>query len=145
MNRRTMASLFMAMLLALTPAGIAQASNEPIVISFEKDCPGFTCTETASSPVDVETVITSGWLSGDVFHYTATETLSSGDGSVTVDLVGVLMLARDPDLTVLNGTVTSGSWNGIDLAGARVHASAVRVTGSIFAGWVQIMPALPRT
>lgn len=141
MNRRTLASLLMAMPLALAPAGTAHASNEPLVISFEKDCPEFTCSETASSPVDVETVITSGWLSGYVFHYTATETLSSADGSVTIDLVGVLMLAQDPDLTVLNGTVASGSWNGVDLAGAQVHALAVRVSGSTFAGWVQIMPA----
>lgn len=141
MNRRTLAPLLVVMLLALAPAGTAQASNEPLVISFEKDCPGFTCSETASSPVDVETVITSGWLSGAVFHYTATETLSSADGSVTVDLAGVLMLAQDPDLTILNGTVTGGSWNGVDLVGAQVHASAVRVTGSTFAGWVRIMPA----
>lgn len=141
MNRRTVALLFMTMLLSLGFAGTALASNKPLVIYFEKDCPAFTCAETAASPVDVDTAITSGWLSGYVFHYTATETVSSAAGSVTLDLAGVLMLHRNPNLTILHGTVTSGSWNGVDLTGAQVHASAVRVTGTIFAGWVQIMPA----
>lgn len=141
MNRRTLALLCMTMVLALAFAGTTHASNQPVVIYFEKDCPAFTCTETAASPVDVATTITSGWLSGYVFHYTATETISSAVGSVTLDLAGVLVFPRDPNLTVLDGTVTSGAWNGVDLAGARVHASAVRVTGTTFAGSVQIMPA----
>lgn len=141
MNRRRIALLLATLVLALAPAGAVRASSSPVVIDFEKSCPAFTCEETAASPVDVATAITSGWLSGSVFHYTATETLSSANGSVTLDLVGVLVLNRVPNLTVLHGTVTSGSWDGVDLAGAEVYASAVRVGGSTFAGFVQIMPA----
>ena len=141
MNHRRLILVLTTMLLTLVLAGTARASDGVIVIAFEKDCPEYTCTETAASPVDVYTEITSGWLSGSVFHYTAMETLSSASGSVTVAFDGVLILHRDPNLTTLNGTLTSGSWNGVDLTGAEVHASAIRVAGTTFAGSVQIMSA----
>ena len=140
MNQRRLILAITTMLLTLALAGTARASSGAVVIAFEKDCPAYTCTETATSPVDVYTEVTPAWLSGSVFHYTATETLTSASGSVTVAFDGVLILDRDPNLTTLNGTVTSGSWNGVDLTGAQVHASAFRVTGTIFAGSVQIMP-----
>lgn len=140
MNRRTYAILVMSMLLTALLTGVTHASNAPIEIDFVKDCPAYTCSETAASPVDVYTEITSAWFSGSVLHYTATETLSSGAGSVTIDFVGMANYLQDPTTTVLRGTVTSGSWNGVALAGARVFASAARVSGTTFAGSVRIMP-----
>jgi hypothetical protein len=139
MIRHRFALAFAAAFLLLAP-GAAFAASSPIVIEFQKDCPEFTCWETAASPVAVEATITSGWLSGSVFHYTSNETLSSAEGSVTIDFVGVLILDRSPNLTVLSGTVRSGSWSGVDLSGARVHATAIRLFDTTFGGSVQIMP-----
>jgi hypothetical protein len=129
-----------ASLAALGLTTAAEASNGPVVIGFEKDCPELTCEETAGSPVQVSTVVTPLAFAGGIFHYSATETLSSASGSVTVSLAGILNMNTDPDFTVLHGTVASGSWNGVNLTGAQVHASAIRVAGTTFAGSVAIMP-----
>jgi hypothetical protein len=124
-------------------AGPAAASSKPIVIGFEKDCPVLTCQETGGSPVNVSTSVTPIAFVGDgrVLHYSATETLSSPSGSVTLSMVGILNFTTDPDFTVLRGTVVSGSWNGIELAGARLRARAVRVVDTVFAGSVAILPS----
>lgn len=135
------AALSASLLMAIAGSGIAGAAEAPIVLSFEKDCPILTCEETASSPVDVETVVTPVKLSGLVFHYTAIETFSSASGSVTVSLTGILNLAQDPNTTVLHGTVLEGTWNGVDLDGAQVWAEATRLYGTTFGGTVRILPA----
>jgi hypothetical protein len=121
------------------PAAVAQ--SDPIRIAFVKTCPAFTCTGT--SPVEVETEVTSFWQSGEsfVFHLSAAETLSSGSSSVTVRIHGILNSYPDPNLVVMTGTVTSGSWQGTQLTGARVHVLANRVgSTSTFAGTMTILP-----
>jgi hypothetical protein len=133
--------LVAAVLAALGLAGSSVASSSPIVIGFEKDCPGLTCQETSNSPVDVVTEITPGSFAGGIFHYTATETFSSVSGSVTVGLAGIVNYNAEPDFTVLHGLVMSGSWNSVQLEGAAVHAEAIRVAGTTFAGSVTILPA----
>ena len=129
-------------LAALLLPGLADSSGRrAITIQFEKDCPELTCEETASSPVGVSTVVTPVDLEGQIFHYTAVETLSSSRGSVTVSLVGILKLDKEPDVTLLNGWVVRGSWNGVALAGGKVQARASRVGDTtVFAGWVRIKP-----
>ena len=142
MRIRLLGTVLTCVLAALLATGAAGSSKRALVIHFEKDCPEFTCEETAASPVDVSTTITPVDFEDGLFHYTAVETLSSSKGSVTVSLVGVLDLEAEPDKTVLSGFVIRGTWNGKDLAGASVRAKAHRVNpdGTIFAGWVKIKP-----
>jgi hypothetical protein len=141
MNSRIRFALLAGMLLTVALTGTVQGSNRVIIIDFVKDCPVDTCDHTADSPVDVHTQVTSYWVSGPILHYTATETLTSDNGSVTIDLVGQLNYARTPNLTVLSGVVTAGSWGGVSLVRAEVHAWAERIEGTTFGGSVQIMPA----
>jgi|SRR5215207_1270106 len=141
MRHRAVAVVVVSALAAPALAGPAQASREPIMIGFEKDCPELTCEETSNSPVDVSTSITPVAFGGEVLHYNASETVSSAAGSLTLSLTGVLNLNTDPDLTVVHGTVVSGSWNGVDVGGARIHVSAVRVGSStVFRGTITILP-----
>ncbi len=142
MKIRIAAAVVASSFAALLLPGLADSSGRrAITIEFEKDCPELTCEQTASSPVDVSTVITPVGLEGEVFHYTAVETLSSARGSVTVSLVGILKLNKEPDVTLLEGWVLRGSWDGVALAGAKVQARAIRVGDTtVFAGWVRIKP-----
>jgi hypothetical protein len=140
-KRRHAAGFVAAAAVAAVTLPASAAPNAPIVIAFEKDCPVLTCEETAASPVEVSTVITPLAFGGGVFHYAATETLSSANGSVTLSLTGILNFNTDPDFTVLRGTVSGGSWNGVSLEGAQVWGSATRVGGTVFAGTVWILPA----
>lgn len=130
-----------SLVLAFTVAGPVGAANPPIVIHFERDCPILSCTETASSPVAVATEVTPVKASGSVFHYTAIETLSSASGSVTLSMTGILNFAQTPNLTVLNGVVVQGSFNGVELSGARIHANATRLFGTTFGGSLWIFPS----
>ena len=140
MRHRAVAVVVVSVL-ALAMTGSAQASPEPIVIGFEKDCPELTCEETSGSPVDVSTSITPVAFGGGVLHYTASETITSTAGSVQLSLTGMLNLNTDPDLTVVHGTVVSGSWNGVAVGGARIHVAAVRVGSStVFRGTITILP-----
>jgi hypothetical protein len=130
------------MLAAVLATGATGSSNRAFVIAFEKDCPVMTCSETPGSPVEVSTKLAeveNGFENG-LFHYTATETLSSSRGTLELSLVGVLDLNKTPNVTVVKGFVIRGSWNGKDLAGSSVSAKAHRVSGSIFAGRVTITP-----
>ena len=140
MSNRAMVAAVVTTLAIFGLAGPAQASNQPIAIDFEKDCPEFTCEETSGSPVDVSTVLTVESFAGGVLHYTAAETVSSAAGSLTMRLVGMLNLNADPDLTIVHGTVERGSWNGVELSGANLHVSAVRVGGSVFRGTITVLP-----
>ena len=141
MKMRIAGAVLAASLAALLLPGLADSSGRrAITIEFEKDCPELTCEQTASSPVDVSTVVTPVGLEGAIFHYTAVETFSSARGSVTVSLVGILKLNKEPDVTLLDGWVVRGSWDGVALAGAKVQARAIRVGGTVFAGWVKIKP-----
>jgi len=141
MRKRIAAAAIASALAALLVPGLADSSGRrAITIEFEKDCPELTCEETASSPVDVSTVVTPVDVEGEIFHYTTVETFSSPRGSVTVSLVGILKLDKTPQVTLLDGWVVRGSWDGVALAGAKVQARAIRVGGTVFAGWVRIKP-----
>ena len=141
MKVRVAGAVLALSLTALLLPGLADSSGRrAITIKFEKSCPEYTCEETASSPVDVSTVVTPVDLEGEIFHYTAVETLSSAHGSVTVSLVGILKLDKDPQVTLLTGWVVRGSWKGVELAGAKVQARAIRVGDSVYRGWVKIQP-----
>ena len=76
-----------------------------------------------------------------MLHYTASETISSGAGSLTMSLAGILNLNAEPDLTIVHGSVVAGSWNGVDLSGAQLEVSAVRLHDSVFGGTITILPA----
>ena len=141
MRKRIAAAAIASALAALLVPGLADSSGRrAITIEFEKDCPELTCEETASSPVDVSTVVTPVDVEGEIFHYTTVETFSSQRDSVTVSLVGILKLDKTPQVTLLDGWVVRGSWDGVALAGAKVQARAIRVGGTVFAGWVRIKP-----
>ena len=142
MRSLRLAAVTGSLALLLTSAGLARATDAaPIVIAFVKDCPVLTCEETSASPVDVQTVVTPVKLSGWIFHYTAIETFTSADGSLTVSLSGILNLAQTPNATVLQGVVVEGTWDGVDLSGARVYAEATRLFDTTFGGSVSIFPA----
>ena len=144
MRRRRLTTGLAACLATLTLATTAQAAGgkQPLVLPFEKDCPVLTCWETARSPVRVSTEVTPISFENGIFQYTAIETLSSAQGSVTLHLAGFMDTNAEPDYTLLSGTVASGSWNGKRLAGSRVYAAAYRVPGTetTFAGAVVILP-----
>jgi hypothetical protein len=143
MRLRMLATVVACALAALLATGAAGSSSKrAVVISFEKDCPEWTCWETPGSPVEVSTTITPVDFEAPLFHYTTLETFRSSRGSVTVSLVGVLDTSTLPEETVLKGYVVRGSWNGKNLAGADVRAKAHRVFvgRSIFAGKVTITP-----
>lgn len=140
MRLRVLATVVVCALAAILATGATGSSKRAVVITFEKDCPEWTCWETPGSPVDVTTTITPVDFESALFHYTTVETFSSSSGSVTVSLAGVLDTESTPEETVLTGYVIRGSWNGKNLAGASVRAKAHRVfpDGSIFAGRVII-------
>jgi hypothetical protein len=140
MRTRLFGALVACMLAAVLATGATGSSKRPIVIPFEKDCPVMTCWETPGSPVKVSTELAEveNGLENGLFHYTATETLSSSRGTVELSLVGVLDLNVTPNETVVKGYVIRGTWDGRNLAGSSVSVKARRVSGSIFAGRVTI-------
>ena len=144
MRLRLLATVVVCALAAVLATGAAGTSNRAVAITFEKDCPEWTCWETPGSPVRVDTTVTPvpDGFEDPLFHYTAVETFTTSKGSVTVSLVGVLDTSSTPQETLLKGYVIRGFWNGKDLAGASVRAKAHRVfsDGTIFAGRVTITP-----
>lgn len=145
MRIRLLGTVLVCALAAVLATGAAGSSSKrAVVITFEKDCPEWTCWETPGSPVEVDTTVTPipDGFEDPLFHYTAVETFTSSKGSVTVSLVGVLDTSTVPQETVLKGYVVRGTWNGKNLAGADVRAKAHRVFvgQSIFAGKVTIAP-----
>ena len=144
MRLRVLATVLVCALAAVLATGATGSSKRAVVITFEKDCPEWTCWETPGSPVEVDTTVTpvEDGFEAPLFHYTTLETFTSSRGSVTVSLVGVLDTSTLPEETVLKGYVVRGSWNGKNLAGADVRAKAHRVFvgQSIFEGKVTITP-----
>lgn len=145
MRIRLLGTVLVCALAAVLATGAAGSSSKrAVVITFEKDCPEWTCWETPGSPVEADTTITPipDGFEDPLFHYTAVETFTSSKGSVTVSLVGVLDTSTVPQETVLKGYVVRGTWNGKNRAGADVRAKAHRVFvgQSIFAGKVTIAP-----
>jgi len=144
MRIRLIGAVMACMLVAVVATGATGSSKRGVVITFEKDCPEWTCWETSGSPVGVETTVTPvpDGFEDPLFHYTAVETFTSSKGSLTVSMAGVLDTSTMPQQTVLTGYVIRGTWNGKNLAGASVRAKAHRVfpDRSIFAGRVTITP-----
>jgi len=148
MFRRTL--LLCAAGITLLAAPATAGAKEKIKIGFEKDCPEFTCTGTllqrSGAPLlgsSVETALTPLWFEGGVLGYSARETITRGDSSFTMSLLGVADYNAEPDVTTVIGSVVEGSWMHRPLTGALVRGSAERVAGTTFRGLVVITPPRP--
>jgi hypothetical protein len=121
-------------------AGSAAASDAAIVLSFTKQGSvldsHYVGTATGGAALDMQ--LSDKYWTGEVQHFTATETLVwPGGRSLTAVLEG--RFNNTTGATVLNGQVTSG-W----LQGAQVHEEG-QLTGfsfpiASFAGSLQLMP-----
>lgn len=139
-----------AALTALTLAGVAPATasaDDALVLRYEKECIGTSCTGTlvtrSGRPIPGTSVTASLsplWVESGIVGFTATETISSRTSSFTMNHVGVDDLKRDPDAIFVLGAVTTGSWNGIPLAGALVRISAAGIPPSSVVATVRIDP-----
>ncbi len=132
---------------AVLAAPVPASAKVKYKLSFQKDCPEFTCTGTlldrsgAEIPGSaVATTLTPLWFEGGVLGYAAEETISRGDSAFTMGLVGTFNYNAEPDSTQVLGSVISGSWLGQPLTGALVEGTAERVSGSIIAGVLTIRP-----
>ena len=125
-------------------AAVPAAGAAGPTFAFEKDCPTFTCTGTLLTPAGaplkasaIDTTITPLGFQGFVLSYSAVETVRIGAASFTMQLLGTLDLAAEPDFTVVTGTITSGLWSG-----AQVSAWAERVgITTTFRGALSIDPS----
>jgi len=131
-------------LLAAPATASAEAKLE---ISFEKDCPEYTCTGTlldrAGAPLAgslLETALTPLWFKGGMLGYSAQETIMQGDSRFTMSLRGIANYNVEPDATSVIGRVVEGSWLDRPLTGALVRGSAERVAGTTFRGVLVITP-----
>ena len=119
-----------AALIGAAPA--AASAHDSIRLRFEKQCPDLRCTGTlvtaSGRPIAGTTVSASLallWVETDVIGFSATETVTSNRrGSFTMHHLGVNDLKADPDAIHVLGTVVTGSWNGVPLAGALVFIRA---------------------
>ena len=117
-------------------AAQAFASSAPIVITYEKQCDasvhcvGFTG---AGGTFDMQGANFRG--TGNVFHFTVTETVTEGDISFTAELTATQTPAG---FVVLSGRVTQGSF-----AGAVIHqrSDPDDPVANTWTGELQIMPA----
>ena len=136
-----------AAVVALIAAPATASARESYKIGFEKDCPELTCTGTlikrSGAPIPgslVATTLTPLWFESDMFGYSARETFSRGESTVTMNLVGTVDYSAEPDVTEVLGNVATGTWRGRPLSGALVRGSAERVTGTTFRGVLVITP-----
>jgi hypothetical protein len=115
---------------ALAPA--PASAHHAIRLPFQKHCMGASCTGTLTTPsgrpiagTTVSASLAPSWFESDVVGFSATETItSSRRGSFTMNHLGVQDLKASPDAIHVLGTVVSGSWNGVPLAGALVFIRA---------------------
>jgi hypothetical protein len=137
-----------AVVLALGLAPPAASANEPVKLRFQKNCPVLECTGSLVSPSgmpilnsSLSTVLTPVWGGGDVFQYSAVETVASPEGTIRMRLLGILDSSFEPDVTWVIGTVESGSWRGRQLAGAAIAVQATRTFANTFRGVIRVWPA----
>ena len=132
---------------ALIGAAPAPASaHHSIRLPFQKQCMEAICTGTLTTatgrPIAGTTVSASLapplWVESEVIGFSATETITSRRGSFTMNHLGVNDLKANPDAIHVLGTVVSGSWNNVPLAGAlvfiRAHGFPSTVRGTV---WIQ--------
>lgn len=141
-----------ASVVVATSSGVV-ASNAPIELRFQKDCPVLTCdgwlvaangTQIAGTATHDEIPFSSLRFSDNVLHYSLTGSMTGPGSSITIAADGILNYNISPNLTVLDGTVTSGTWDGRALGGARIHIVAERLSGydgHTFGGTLTILPA----
>jgi hypothetical protein len=139
-----------AALIGLTLAAVAPttaSAHRSIALRYQKVCLGTTCTGTlvthAGRPIPGTSVTASLsplWFESGIVGFTATETIASTASSFTMNHVGVADQKRDPDAIYVLGAVTTGSWNGIPLAGALVRIRAAGIPPSSVVATVRIDP-----
>jgi len=149
-NSKASFGLFVAVVAAVVGviafgAAQASASSAPIVIPYEKTCDEIAghCVGTAGDGGTIEIQVTSfranGKAPGFAGRLTLTEWIEVGDISFTAEMNGY---ASPDGTTLLNGTVTEGSF-----AGAEVHQRSDFVSASpdgtttVWRGQLQLMPA----
>ena len=147
MRIRALTALAAAVLVAAVAAPATATAREKLKLDFQKDCPELTCTgtllERSGTPIRasfLSTTATPLWFSGDVLGYSAVETITRGESTFTMNLVGTMDYNVDPTVTQVLGSVVSGSWLGRPLVGALVQGSAERVFGTTFQGLLVISP-----
>ena len=124
--------------LALTAVAPATASaHRSIVLRYQKTCVDTTCNGTlvkhSGQPIPGTSVTASLsplWFETGIFGFTATETIASTTSSFTMNHVGVADQKPDPHAIYVLGAVTTGSWNGVPLAGALVRIRAAGIPRS---------------
>jgi hypothetical protein len=130
-RRGPAAVLASAALICAAPA--SASAHHAIRLPFQKQCMGASCTGTLTTPSGrpiAGTTVSASiapplWVASDVVGFSATETItSSRRGSFTMNHLGVQDLKTGPDAIHVLGTVVSGSWNGVPLAGALVFIRA---------------------
>ena len=138
-------------IVALAAMPAMASAKEKYKLDFQKDCPELTCTgtllERSGTPIRtsfVNTTATPLWFSADVLGYSAVETITRGDSTFTMNLVGIFDYNAEPDVTQVLGSVVSGSWLGRPLTGALVQGSAERVFGTTLRGELVITPQATR-
>jgi hypothetical protein len=123
-------------------AGTAAASNDVIVLPFEKQGSVLDShyVGTAAGGVNIDMQLSEKYYTGNVQHFTATLTLEWPDGRVLTALLDG-RFDGSTGKTVLNGEVVSG-W----LRGAQVHEEGQLIAFdsttmvATFVGTVQLMP-----
>ena len=145
-SRRHLAAALAGLALAAVAPATASA-HRSIVLRYEKECLGTACTGTlvtrSGRPIPGTSVTASLsplWFESGIVGFTATETIASTASSFTMNHVGVADQKRDPDAIYVLGAVTTGSWNGIPLAGALVRIRAAGVPPSSVVATVRIDP-----
>jgi hypothetical protein len=115
----------------------ASASNEPIVIPFEKHWVGPShYVGTAGAGGTIEMFVYDSSVTGSMQHFTVTVNATLPSGSFTAVLDGTFNFSTGK--TLLNGVVTDG-W----LQGAQAHEKGqlVGLDPLSFSGTLQLMPA----
>jgi len=123
-----------ALAAGFSPAA-ALAPDRPVAIDFVKICPQSTCTGYLvrsngdqipnSSDFWARTSATVAW---PLIDFTATETVASAHGSLTIESTGVINCGVIPTTVSATGTVVSGRWEGKGLSGSPITEDGHRVT-----------------
>lgn len=135
-------SMGVAILAILAMTAPVAAAQRPILLEFVKQGGDGVYAGTITGGGTIEMELFDSRELGNTQHFSATvvvEDLSAG--SFTAVVSGQINFST---LRVaLNGTVTSGSLEGVSLVGARVHEESRLVDpgNGIFEGTLQIMPA----
>jgi hypothetical protein len=138
-SRRYFAAVLAGFALAAAAPATASA-HHAIVLRYEKECLGTTCTGMlvthSGRPIpgtSVTALLSPLWFENGVAGFAATETIASTTASFTMNHVGVADTKPDRDVIDVLGVVTTGSWRGVPLAGGmvRIHAIQNSPTGVI--------------